>query len=100
MVRNFHLDNLIQMVIIMKHTELILHNGSKVRLKRFTEREKQVLCYLAMGIDEKGIATLLNKSNKTISHFKLSAMKKIGIKKDANLIKWLRTLEAKHLIVK
>ncbi|WP_420833303.1 LuxR C-terminal-related transcriptional regulator [Serratia rubidaea] len=41
------------------------------------------------------IACHLGISNKTVSIFKTSAMRKIGVRKNSNLIKWLRTNDAR-----
>ncbi|WP_115939732.1 LuxR C-terminal-related transcriptional regulator [Serratia ficaria] len=73
---------------------MALHSGTK-----FTEREKLVLGLLALGVSDREIARYLGVSNKTVSSFKTSAMNKIGIRKNANLMKWLRTPEAKTEIV-
>ncbi|HBC7420629.1 TPA: response regulator transcription factor [Serratia marcescens] len=62
---------------------------------KFTEREKLVLSFLALGVSDMDIAHHLGISNKTVSIFKITAMKKIGLRKNANLIKWLRTPDAK-----
>lgn len=73
---------------------MILKDGRK-----FTEREKLVLSFLALGVSDMEIAYYLGISNKTVSIFKTVAMEKIGIRKNANLIKWLRTPEARGAIV-
>lgn len=62
---------------------------------KFTEREKLVLSFFALGMSDMDIANYLRISNKTVSIFKTSAMKKIGVRKNANLIRWLRTPEAR-----
>jgi len=69
-----------------------------VKVKELSDCEKQILCYLAMGLSEKEIANLVSRSYKTISNTKLSAMKKIDVKNNAELIKWLQTSDAKHEI--
>ncbi|WP_405051252.1 helix-turn-helix domain-containing protein [Serratia nevei] len=72
---------------------MTLKNGCK-----FTEREKQVLCLFAMGVSGMDIARYLGVSHKTVSMFKITAMKKIGLRKNANLIRWLRSSEARCAI--
>ncbi|HFF8938844.1 helix-turn-helix domain-containing protein [Serratia marcescens] len=62
---------------------------------KFTEREKLVLSLLALGVSDMDIAHHLGISNKTVSIFKTTAMKKIGLRKNANLIRWLRSSEAR-----
>ncbi|MGX1957394.1 helix-turn-helix domain-containing protein [Serratia proteamaculans] len=66
---------------------------------KLTERERLVLSFLALGMSNMEIVSYLNVSNKTVSIFKTVAMQKIGIRKNANLIKWLRTPEARAAIV-
>lgn len=66
---------------------------------KLTERERLVLSFLALGMSEMEITRYLGVSNKTVSIFKTAAMRKIGIRKNANLIKWLRTPEARAAIV-
>ncbi len=44
------------------------------------------------------IARYLGVSHKTVSMFKITAMKKIGLRKNANLIRWLRSSEARCAI--
>ncbi|MGO3398580.1 MAG: LuxR C-terminal-related transcriptional regulator [Serratia proteamaculans] len=66
---------------------------------KFTEKEKLVLSLLALSMSDMEIASYLAVSNKTVSIFKTVAMQKIGIRKNANLIKWLRTPEARAAIV-
>ncbi|ASL95989.1 hypothetical protein AXT60_24985 [Salmonella enterica subsp. enterica] len=69
-------------------------------MKKFTDREKLVLSYLYMGVCERDIAKSMNVNYKTVNSFKLSAMRKVGIRKNANLIFWLRTSEANFMILK
>ncbi|MDW5510473.1 helix-turn-helix domain-containing protein [Serratia proteamaculans] len=66
---------------------------------KLTEKERRVLSLLALSMSEMEIASYLGVSNKTVSIFKTVAMKKIGIRKNAHLIKWLRTPEARAAIV-
>ena len=66
---------------------------------KLTEKERLVLSLLALSMSEMEIASHLGISNKTVSIFKTVAMQKIGIRKNANLIKWLRTPEARAAIV-
>lgn len=68
-------------------------------MKAFTDREKLVLGFLALGVGEMGIASHLGISNKTVSHFKTTAMRKIGLRTNANLIRWLRTPAAREAII-
>lgn len=65
----------------------------------FTNREKDVLTYLALGLNNQSIAKLLGISTKTVSSHKVSALAKIGIRKNSDLFKWLRTPDAKRTIV-
>ncbi|WBF44425.1 helix-turn-helix domain-containing protein [Serratia rubidaea] len=65
------------------------------RFIKFTDREKLILTFLALGMSDMDIACHLGISNKTVSIFKTSAMRKIGVRKNSNLIKWLRTNDAR-----
>nr|WP_241391632.1 helix-turn-helix domain-containing protein [Yersinia frederiksenii]ULG19991.1 helix-turn-helix transcriptional regulator [Yersinia frederiksenii] len=52
---------------------------------KFTKQEGEFIKYFKMGLSNSNIAKILNKSEKTISCQKRSAMKKIGVKTDREL---------------
>lgn len=64
----------------------------------FNNREKTVLIYLALGMSCNSIAKLLNINYKTVSCYKSSAFIKIGIRRNAQFVTWLRTSEAHQSI--
>jgi len=53
-----------------------------------TKRELEILRYYASGLSINDIAALLNRSKQTISSQRTSAMKKLGIERDADLLKY------------
>ncbi|HEJ6943141.1 helix-turn-helix transcriptional regulator [Serratia ureilytica] len=65
---------------------------------KFTDREKLVLSFIALGANNIDIARFIGISSKTVSIYKTTAMKKIGLRKDVNLVRWLRTCDAKVAI--
>jgi len=65
----------------------------------FTNREKEVLTYLALSMDYRSISKLMNIQEKTVYNTKLTVLAKIGIRKNVKLIKWLRTADARRAIV-
>lgn len=64
----------------------------------FTNREKEVLTYLALSMDYQSTSRLMNIQEKTVYNTKLTSLTKIGIRKNAKLVKWLRIADARRAI--
>ncbi|AZQ62618.1 response regulator transcription factor [Flammeovirga pectinis] len=59
------------------------HNEEKIDL---TKREKEILQYVAHGKSSKDIASILNKSVRTVETHRFNIMKKMGVKSAVELI--------------
>ncbi len=64
------------------------HNGQFPPPESLTVREREVLKLVAEGVKSKEIADLLFISVRTVEHHRANIMRKLNIKKTANLIKY------------
>ena len=64
------------------------HNGQFPPPESLTVREREVLKLVAEGVKNKEIADLLFISVRTVEHHRANIMRKLNIKKTANLIKY------------
>ena len=64
------------------------HKGQLPPPKSLTVREREVLKLIAEGVKNKEIADLLFISARTVEHHRANIMRKLNIKKTANLIKY------------
>ncbi|MXS96655.1 hypothetical protein GST23_25805 [Serratia marcescens] len=65
---------------------------------KITERERDVLICLSFGMNLSNVASFLDIHRKTASYYKNSIMKRLGFRKTALLLEWLRTESARELI--
>ena len=66
----------------------LLVNGSPDRLTRLSDREKQVLIYIAEGHNSREIADILHLSVKTIDVYRRNLKSKLGIQSVAGLTRY------------
>ncbi|KAF1370815.1 MAG: response regulator transcription factor [Yokenella regensburgei] len=67
------------------------HNDSDVEKEMLTYSERQVLRLLAKGWCINQIASLLKKSNKTVSAQKNSAMRRLSLRGNAEMYAWINS---------
>ncbi|WP_024912220.1 helix-turn-helix transcriptional regulator [Chania multitudinisentens] len=60
-----------------------------LRMSLLTPREVDVLQYLTLGMNGRGIATRLHISDKTVNAHKQNAMRKLNFKRNQELYHWL-----------
>ncbi|UBM43004.1 LuxR C-terminal-related transcriptional regulator [Hafnia paralvei] len=65
-------------------------------LKVLTPEEKKVVLLMNKGLSSVMIATLLNKNIKTVSSYKRSIMRKIGVRSNVQLYRYLSTISVDH----
>lgn len=61
-------------------------NQAQARIDRLTVREYEVLRHFVSGLSGREIAAVLNRSTKTVSAQKVSAMRKLGVENDQALL--------------
>ncbi|PCE32702.1 response regulator transcription factor [Burkholderia ubonensis] len=79
----------------VKHTLASADDGSEGAPK-LSQREIEVIRLYLSGVSIKAIAERLNKGKQTVSAQKISAMKKLGVKSDVELIRRAATLGLRH----
>ncbi|CAG5005205.1 hypothetical protein DYBT9275_03537 [Dyadobacter sp. CECT 9275] len=72
--------------------ETTLHNPSSLQanLNWLTEKEKQVLWLIAMGLNSKAIAVRLDVRPKSVDNYKNRIGKKLGLKGYGALVSFIR----------
>lgn len=65
-------------------------------LKVLTPEEKKVVLLMNKGLSSVMISTLLNKNIKTVSSYKRSIMRKIGVRSNVQLYRYLSTISVDH----
>ena len=69
----------VQSRIVVDETGAKLRQGPKTRVSTLTERQREILRYIAQGRGKKDIATTMNLSVKTISNHTTHLMNKLNI---------------------
>jgi len=75
-------------VYVIPEITHLLVNGSPDRLTRLSDREKQVLIYIAEGHNSREIADILHLSVKTIDVYRRNLKSKLGIQSVAGLTRY------------
>jgi len=65
-----------------------INNGGASRTRRLSPRELEVVRFFVSGLTISEIASRLDRSKQTVSTQKMSAMRKLGITRDVDLIKY------------
>jgi DNA-binding NarL/FixJ family response regulator len=77
-----------QMADILVEQRRAKEGQAKVSAEPLSNRERQIVKLIAEGKSSKEIAALLSISARTAQHYRASAMKKLNIKKTADLVKY------------
>ncbi|MFC0227264.1 helix-turn-helix transcriptional regulator [Serratia aquatilis] len=76
----------------------LLNSQGRLSQLNLTNSELTVLNYTLLGITQKKIADLTNRSTKTISCHKRNAMRKLGVKGNTELVAFSQKASGNHLI--
>ena len=72
-----------------KHDQELANQAAKLKLKKLTNKENEVLELLVKGNSMKTIATEFGTSFQAVSRHRQRILEKIGVEGDVNLVRWV-----------